>query len=162
MTRSTGPVNSFAVARRVVASTMLAAFAVPIASCSPTDDNSTKTDAGGASQIVVADSSLVDFPAALLSGTLRREGPNGTACVYLDFESESSFVVWPYGTTWDDENQGVLLPPNGRLFRIGDSVVFGGGALAAGSLPQILSTEMATLLEQCAPKNGSVLVATST
>jgi hypothetical protein len=153
--------------RPVISGAVLASVLVLTTSC-VNDDRSTQTmsteqslpsTASEVLTVVVAGASVVDFPAAEIGGTLRREESVEAVCLFLDSDGESRFVIWPNGTAWSEADQGVFLPPEGRLLQIGDLIAVGGGETKRASVPQLLSPEMATLLSRCAPDSELTIVA---
>lgn len=82
---------------------------------------------------------------ALIEGTLQFED----GCLYLGQPGtdERYPVVWPHGTSWDEDESAVVLP-GGTLAYAGDSVSGGGGIHDAGSLDSS-NAEGRALAEAC-------------
>jgi hypothetical protein len=79
-------------------------------------------------------------PTVLLSGSGDGSGADASIAgpVTLDDKRcvgiDGRLVIWPAGTTWDGEANGVRLP-NGAVVRLGESVA-GGGFYVAGASAQ--------------------------
>ncbi|MCB0969203.1 MAG: META domain-containing protein, partial [Ilumatobacter sp.] len=65
-----------------------------------------------------------DQMTAEIIGTLELDGD----CLYTAFEGNRYPVLWPYGTTWDEDTSTVVLP-DGTAFAIGGEVYGRGGYL---------------------------------
>lgn len=57
-------------------------------------------------------------------------------------------VLWPSGTTWNDDAQAVVTPA-GEILPVGDEVVGGGGYLNLGYIERVAGTEAAELAREC-------------
>lgn len=93
-----------------------------------------------------ARSDVDEAMAAQILGTLELDGD----CLYTAFEGNRYPVLWPYGTTWDDDASSVVLP-DGTTIELGGEVDGGGGYLYADTIGGF--TDDASVLEraeQCA------------
>ncbi|GAB3247805.1 hypothetical protein GCM10027586_17960 [Kineococcus gypseus] len=88
--------------------------------------------------------------AAYVGGTLAHEGQ----CLRLDGEP----VLWPVGTTWDQDTSAVVLPEGGTA--TAGAALYGGGGhtpfLPAGTDVGTEEREASTLIEQCLGAGGQV------
>ena len=83
--------------------------------------------------------------AAEIQGTLVLEGD----CLLVDSPwGERYPIVWPAGTTWDAEDEAVVLHSGERL-AVGSDIQGGGGYSGAGGLSARLGDEVAALAEMC-------------
>lgn len=74
--------------------------------------------------------------AAEIIGTLEVDGD----CLYTAFDGNRYPVLWPYGTTWDENTSSVVLP-DGTEFAIGGDVYGGGGYLYPDTIGELTSDE---------------------
>lgn len=83
---------------------------------------------------------------ALVSGVLVLDGD----CLYVarDGERRGYPVLWPSGTTWNDDAQAVVTPA-GEMLPVGDEVAGGGGYLYLGYIERVAGTEAAELAREC-------------
>lgn len=126
---------------------------LPSNDTTPHDDSTTSTSAdllpgGGMDGPVMyaARRDAGDYMAAEIIGTLELDGD----CLYTTFEGNRYPVLWPYGTTWDDDSSSVVLP-DGTTIALGGEVYGGGGYLYADTIGGYTGNE--TVLEraeQCA------------
>lgn len=77
-----------------------------------------------------------DQMAAEIIGTLELDGD----CLYTAFEGNRYPVLWPYGTTWDEDSSSVVLP-DGTELTIGGEVYGGGGYLYPDTIGGLTSDE---------------------
>lgn len=84
-----------------------------------------------------------DYMAAEIIGRLELDGD----CLYVASAGNRYPVLWPYGTTWNDDSSSVVLP-GGTTIALGDEVDGGGGYLHVGSLA--LDAAVLERAEQCA------------
>lgn len=91
-----------------------------------TDESGNRTDGQGGvdGPVMYAPSSDGAMEQALLSGVLARRGD----CLYLDTPADPrpEPLLWPHGTTWDDNRTGVQLP-DGTFVPVGSSFTASGG-----------------------------------
>jgi hypothetical protein len=79
---------------------------------------------------------------ALLRGPVRL----ADGCLFIG----SAPVIWPTGTTWDDEADAVLLKDGTRV-AMGASVSGGGGSLSAADIAGVFNQELAEAVRACTP-----------
>jgi hypothetical protein len=85
--------------------------------------------------------------AALIRGVLQLEG----SCLYLtsiDVVGERYPVLWPAGTSWDEQSKAVA-PPVGAPIPIGGTVVGGGGFLYASDVDHLARPEASARASSC-------------
>jgi hypothetical protein len=85
--------------------------------------------------------------AALIRGGLQLEG----MCLYIaatDVVGERYPVLWPGGTTWDEQNNSVL-PPVGAPIPIGSRVEGGGGFLYVSDVERLAGPDAAARASSC-------------
>jgi hypothetical protein len=87
-----------------------------------------------------------DWPSAEVRGVLQLEAD----CVYvfLDEVDERYPVVWPASTTWDEENDEVVLA-SGVAVGVGESVYGAGGYFSVDDVKRIAGDEAAQLAATC-------------
>jgi hypothetical protein len=83
---------------------------------------------------------------ALVSGVLVVEAD----CLRIarNGEGDGYPVLWPMGTTWDDDAQAVVTPA-GETLSVGDEVAGGGGYLNLGYIERVAGAEAAALARKC-------------
>jgi heat shock protein HslJ len=83
---------------------------------------------------------------AEIIGTLELDGD----CLYTAFEGNRYPVLWPYGTTWDEDTSSVALA-DGTKLALGGEVYGGGGYLYPDTLGGLTTDErVLDRAEQCA------------
>lgn len=87
-----------------------------------------------------------DWPAAEVRGVLQLEAD--CLYVFLDEVDERYPVVWPASTTWDEENDEVVLA-SGVAVGMGESVYGGGGYFSVDDVKRIAGDEAAHLAATC-------------
>ena len=136
---------------------------VALVSCGdPATSNTTdeQTSPSASSNVAVAQSTVVGpvmrYPrrsndrmgmAALIRGVLQLEG----MCLYIaatDVVGERYPVLWPGGTTWDEQNNSVI-PPVGAPIPIGSRVEGGGGFLYVSDIERLAGPEASTRATSC-------------
>jgi hypothetical protein len=80
--------------------------------------------------------------AALIRGPVRLTGD----CLFIGNDP----VIWPTGTTWDDEADAVVLN-DGTVVAVGATVSGGGGSLSAADVAEVFNEELADAVRACAP-----------
>lgn len=92
-----------------------------------------------------------DAMEALLTGALTLEGQ----CLYVVSGDQRVTVVWPAGTTWNDE-RGMLQIADGLLVGMGEEISIGGGYVGAEGVVELLGIdELPPLLTECAATGAS-------
>jgi hypothetical protein len=84
---------------------------------------------------------------ALVSGVLVLDGD----CLYVvrNGVGRGYPVLWPLGTTWNDDAQAVVTPA-GEVLSVGDEVAGGGGGyLNVGYIERVAGDEAADLAREC-------------
>lgn len=86
--------------------------------------------------------------AALIEGSILYEGD----CLYMEDDEvipRRSQVLWPYGTSWQEEPPGIVLP-SGELVRVGGTISGGGGYYLPGDLARFTTnTAVSELARSC-------------
>ncbi|WP_346385449.1 hypothetical protein [Nocardioides sp.] len=96
--------------------------------------------------VLVSDAHWEAGMAALIRGPVRLVGD----CLFIG----SAPVIWPTGTTWDDEADAVVLN-DGTLVAVGATVSGGGGSLSAADVAGVFNEELADAVRACAPNGRS-------
>jgi hypothetical protein len=94
--------------------------------------------------------------AALISGVLQLEG----MCLYIatDVVGQRYPVLWPGGTTWDEQNSSVI-PPVGAPIPIGSRVEGGGGFLHVSDVQRLAGPDASARASSCADNSyGEIAV----
>lgn len=78
-------------------------------------------------------------------------------CVGLGAEEEFRPLLWPFGTTWDDEQQAVVTP-SGQVIAIGEVVDTGGGSRSADGLDQFTNSSGVAQQAGACSSTGDVFV----
>ena len=83
---------------------------------------------------------------AEIRGVLQLEGQ----CLYVadQVSGERYPHLWPAGTTWDFENQSVILP-GGKPIPVGARMLGGGGYLNVSNIEQLADSAAAVLAHEC-------------
>ncbi len=83
---------------------------------------------------------------ALVGGVLKLESD----CLYIARNGVGSGypVLWPSGTTWNNDAQAVVTPA-GEMLAVGDEVAGGGGYVNLGYIERFAGAEAAELARQC-------------
>ena len=78
-------------------------------------------------------------------------------CLLLASEDfpEAYPVIWPAGTTWQENPPAVVLE-GGRAVELGTSVAGGGGYLQRDHLEQLVGSEVADAAAACAGSTGEI------
>lgn len=88
---------------------------------------------------------MQDQMAAEIIGTLELDGD----CLYTAFEGNRYPVLWPYGTTWDEDTSSVVLA-DGSVLALGDELSGGGGYLYPDTIGGLTSSSsVLARAEQC-------------
>ncbi len=98
--------------------------------------------------LLISERPLGEGSDAVVRGTLSYEG----GCLRLD----GRLVVWPKGTSWDEQNEQVVLP-DGSVARPGSRVHGGGGYDHAG-LRNVGNEEAEALLRRCPGETSEVAI----
>ena len=131
------------------------AVGLAMSSCSATDE-------AGVDGLVMRhiDAPSGDGEAAEVRGLIEISGD----CLYVSLEEigERYPVVWPRGTSWDAENQAVVLV-SGESIAAGDAVYGGGGYRDVNDVGQWAGSEAAALAKRCVDNAyGEVAVVNNT
>ncbi len=102
--------------------------------------------AGSVDGPVIEGSRRTDGTDALVEGTLQIED----GCLYLGHPDtdERYPVIWPNGTSWDEDESGVRLP-DGTLVHEGNRVSGGGGYPYVFNLGRYTNSEGQELAREC-------------
>ncbi|MEO1057730.1 MAG: hypothetical protein AAFY28_12515, partial [Actinomycetota bacterium] len=68
-------------------------------------------------------------------------------CVVLGADDSFVPLLWPFGTTWNDDLQAVVTP-NSRTIAIGERIDTGGGSYLAGGVSRF--TDSAEVMQTAA------------
>jgi hypothetical protein len=87
-----------------------------------------------------------DGMAAQVRGTLQLDGE----CLYVvvDEAGERYPILWPAGTSWDEQNQSVI-PSAGEPMPVGSAVSGGGGYLRVADVQRLAGSDAATVASSC-------------
>jgi hypothetical protein len=143
----------------VLAALLLASCGETATSDRPSDQAAGPSDPTTSGQIAdgeaAVDGPVMRYPsppsdnvgmAAEVRGTLQLDG----ACLYifLDEAGERYPVLWPAGTTWDEQNQSVT-PPAGSPMPVGSDVYGGGGYVPTAHIERLAGPDAAALASSC-------------
>ena len=93
-----------------------------------------------------ARSDTEDAMAAMIIGTLELDGE----CLYTTFDGNRYPVLWPHGTTWDENNSSVVLA-NGTSLALGTELDGGGGYMNIDVFSDVVDNDSAvSLARRCA------------
>lgn len=87
-----------------------------------------------------------DGMAAEVRGTLQIEGD--CLYVFVDEAGERYPILWPAGTSWNEQNQSVT-PSAGSPMPIGSVVSGGGGYLHVGDVKRLAGNDAAAAASRC-------------
>jgi hypothetical protein len=84
--------------------------------------------------------------AAEVRGRLQLDG--GCLYVSLDEAAERYPILWPAGTSWDEQNQSVI-PSVGEPMPIGSTLSGGGGYLHVADVRRLAGSDAAAVASSC-------------